>query len=360
MNKLLALDKFRGCLVGLSVGDAIGKCVETMTRSAIIAKNGPVGITGYTVNQQQRIIGTMNLPPGAVTDDTRMAFAVARSLIARGRFDLVDQSKELVAEYNHRNDFGGFSRAAEETIKQLKLWFETNGKFGRHPSMPALPVGLPGEGCGNGVAVKIAPLALFYAVECGIMPEPFVINAIQLGQMTHADRRASIAAVALGTMVACVLNSDPHFPNFRPNFSSEKFLTQLIQTSVTCRVEKAEKKEPTFHSGKELLSSRLEILWNSLNSADELRTKIGTKGFALESVPFAIGTFFRHPTNFREGILEAVNAGGDTDSSASMVGATIGANMGLSGIPAEWTRDLLAREEAISLADELAKISGAC
>ena len=75
---------------------------------------------------------------------------------------------------------------------------------------------------------------------------------------------------------------------------------------------------------------------NLLDDPIALREKIGTNCFAMESVPFAIATFLRHPTDFRAGVLEAVNAGGDMDTTASMVGAMIGANCGLSAIPDEW------------------------
>ena len=67
-----------------------------------------------------------------------------------------------------------------------------------------------------------------------------------------------------------------------------------------------------------------------------MRNKTGTGCFALESGPFAIGTFLQNPMNFRHEVLTAINAGGDTDSNASIVGALIGANAGLGVIPNEW------------------------
>jgi len=78
----------------------------------------------------------------------------------------------------------------------------------------------------------------------------------------------------------------------------------------------------------------------------------GTSCYCLESVPFAISVFFRHPTDFRAGIFEAVNAGGDTDSNASMVGALIGANVGMTGIPEGMLHLPFEAEPVIALADE--------
>ena len=53
--------------------------------------------------------------------------------------------------------------------------------------------------------------------------------------------------------------------------------------------------------------------------------------------------------------MEAVNAGGDTDSIASMTGALIGFNVGIQGIPKEWIDYSSEFEKAIVLADELCK-----
>ncbi len=39
---------------------------------------------------------------------------------------------------------------------------------------------------------------------------------------------------------------------------------------------------------------------------------------------------------FRGAILEAIHAGGDTDTHAAIVGAMVGANSGTFGIPAYW------------------------
>src|SRR6201986_42580 len=71
-------DRFRGCLVGLAVGDAVGTTVEFCPRGSF----PPVtGITGG---------GPFKLSPGQWTDDTSMALCLASSLIDVG-FDLRDQ-----------------------------------------------------------------------------------------------------------------------------------------------------------------------------------------------------------------------------------------------------------------------------
>ena len=90
-----------------------------------------------------------------------------------------------------------------------------------------------------------------------------------------------------------------------------------------------------------------------MDSADTLRKTAGCGFTALDSVAFSIGTFLRHPCDFRTGVLEAVNAGGDSDTHASIVGALIGLNCGLSAIPKEWRDFSPLFQEAIEIGTKL-------
>ena len=72
-------DRFRGALVGLAVGDAIGTSVELRPPGTFPPVTDMVGG------------GPFGLPPGAWTDDTSMALCLADSLLARRGFDPVDQ-----------------------------------------------------------------------------------------------------------------------------------------------------------------------------------------------------------------------------------------------------------------------------
>ena len=74
------LEKFRGCLLGLAIGDALGAPVEFDKLTAIRARFGPEGITD--------LIPWHGLPAGSYTDDTQMTLATVRGMLAaheRGR-----------------------------------------------------------------------------------------------------------------------------------------------------------------------------------------------------------------------------------------------------------------------------------
>jgi ADP-ribosylglycohydrolase len=73
------LDRFRGCLLGLAVGDALGTALEFSPPGTFAPIHDIVGG------------GPFDLKPGEWTDDTSMALCLAESLIEKRGFDPIDQ-----------------------------------------------------------------------------------------------------------------------------------------------------------------------------------------------------------------------------------------------------------------------------
>jgi ADP-ribosylglycohydrolase len=63
-------------------------------------------------------------------------------------------------------------------------------------------------------------------------------------------------------------------------------------------------------------------------------------GWMLQTVPAAIYCWLRHPLDYRAAVEEVVLLGGDTDTTAAIVGALVGASVGVEGIPADWLTGL--------------------
>src|SRR5262245_47237791 len=80
----MTLDRRRGCLLGLAIGDALGAAVEFESPGDFEP------VVGY------RDGGPHRLAPGEWTDDTSLALALADS-ISQGKWDLNDQAKRYVA-----------------------------------------------------------------------------------------------------------------------------------------------------------------------------------------------------------------------------------------------------------------------
>jgi len=61
----------------------------------------------------------------------------------------------------------------------------------------------------------------------------------------------------------------------------------------------------------------------------------------------------RHFESFDEGLVWAVNLGGDADTNGAVTGALLGARDGVSAIPKRWLDRLEPRAELAALADRL-------
>ena len=77
MGGVSARDRFRGCLVGLAAGDALGTTLELSPPGSFDPIHDMVGG------------GPFGLRAGQWTDDTSMALCLATSLLESGGFDPV-------------------------------------------------------------------------------------------------------------------------------------------------------------------------------------------------------------------------------------------------------------------------------
>lgn len=326
-------DHFRGCMLGLAIGDALGMPVETMTRQEILSATHGAGITGFRAPLQTRCDATARLQPGQWTDDTQLALAIARSLVRMGYFNLAGIAAEHVVEYHkERRGWGG------STARGIAELAEGRREIGDAVLDPNA------QGFGNGVAMKVAPLALF-----GITQDaPLRVGSRQwiqpLATLTHRDPCAAIGAQVIAAAVRAVVSVD--LPEAIRRDDGEPFRDALWMHLVNA--------VPDFNCPQhDTMFTRIVDALHHRDALTAFAAWNGTSALVWESVPFVIAVVRAHINSFRDGVLAAVNAGGDTDSNGAMVGAMLGALHGVSGIPEEWVEELEARDEILTLADGL-------
>ncbi|MBZ2183744.1 MAG: ADP-ribosylglycohydrolase family protein [Bryobacter sp.] len=136
--------RFRGALLGLAIGDAVGASVKFSPRGSFAPVIDMLGG------------GPFRLEAGRWTDDTSMALCLAESLIERRGMDLKDQMTRYVEWYRrglwsskgYCFDIGNATRAALER-------FEETGD----PVAGATGV----YTAGNGSIMRLAPVVLYFA-----------------------------------------------------------------------------------------------------------------------------------------------------------------------------------------------------
>lgn len=330
------LRRITGCLVGVAIGDAFGMPWELCSYDEIRELTDGKGVTGLQdipVGKTRKIPDLRKVRLGETTDDWMLTRAVAESLIRCRELDLYDQALAHVAAYERSTI--GWGGTTKDAIAELKLWFDSRGAQGRSPLEPAQFTTVT-RGSGNGVLMKIAPLACMYScqdVPIAFTRSPEYLNPLHLERMTHRDTNAS---GIVGFLMLCM---GPSFAS-RLKPMPEALLTdfsilELRNVGILFEQEASEREE--------------------FPSAESVRRAFGTSSLARESGPFAVATMLRHQQDFRGGILEAINAGGDTDTNASIVGAMIGAQVGIEGIPPEWIEAVPDARVAIDVAERLYK-----
>ena len=176
-------DRYRGSLVGLAVGDALGTTVEFKRPGTF----EPVAdITGG---------GLFGLAPGEWTDDTSMALCLAASLLEQQGFDPNDQMQRYVRWYRE----GYFSCTGHcfdigNTVAAALGRFEKNGDPYAGSKDPST--------AGNGSIMRLAPVALFY----GAQPVKAVQFAAQSSLTTHGAVAAVEACEYLARLIVGALN----------------------------------------------------------------------------------------------------------------------------------------------------------
>lgn len=326
------LSRFQGSLMGVRLGDAMGMPWETMSRKKILGITNGAGVTGFVDAQQQSSSDTFHLKAGDTTDDWQLTETVAESLIHNRGFDFQDMARGHVEAF--RFSLTGWGTTTKLAMREFEQWFMTSGKEGRAPNAPSKILSR-----GNGVAMKVAPLALFHQHE----RERYLEEDVRkLGCMTHADPFAWITAFALARIIQdMALHGDCNI------------------AGLVSQIRHAEKRNAGARLVKDAFSCRLNDMTSPyLNSAsiDDVLLITGSGFDAVESVSVAIACALRHLDDPRAGLLEAVNCGGDTDTNAAMTGAILGARNGIEGWPTEWCNFRSEYAKTLDLGARLLKV----
>jgi len=335
--------RFRGCLLGGAVGDALGAPVEFMSLAEIRAQFGRPGIIEYTTAFDRK---------GAITDDTQMTLFTAegllRSYVQNGGRD----HRTILAAVAHAYARWLKTQGAAPGVADV----DTDGWLFEQRELHALRV--PGATCiqalermstlgeraqneskGCGGAMRIAPVGLWCArLEEGVSPERLARKALELGSelagLTHGHPTGRIAAGAFAALVG-LLARDVPLPD----------AVERVKGLVT-----------RYPAHAETLQA-LQRAQAAARVDDALRPEnvvaLGEGWVADEALAIAVMCALAAP-DFETGVRAAVNHDGDSDSTASMAGNLLGALHGVEAIPQRWLAGLEARRIIAEVADDLA------
>lgn len=288
-----------GCLIGTAVGDALGLPCEALSP-----------------DKQRKYFGEISghrlfFGRGMYSDDTEHTFMVAQALISsRGEVEAFRQS---------------LARQLRSWILMLPVgvglatlracWKLV---FGVKPQQSGV------YSAGNGPAMRAAISGVF-AQQMNLTNAHLIELNRASTQITHTDPRAEYGALAIALAARFALSQEV--------IDAEEFL-QFFTANFPFQ-DAAAKELLT------LVASCVEAVTNGLSTSEFCMAQSwtgGASGYIYHTVPAALHAWLSHPNDYQVGVLEMIHCGGDTDSTAAIVGGLIGART--KEIPIEWIENL--------------------
>lgn len=291
-------DRYRGCLVGLACGDALGGPVEFVSREEM-DRRYPDGLREFIGG------GWLDLAPGEITDDTQMALEVARSLCAHPEADITDLvDRFLKWQASDPKDIGNTTRDALDRLAAGVPWDEAGKETHKHLGSR--------NSAGNGAIMRCAPVALRFRNE----PDRLRAVSTDVSRTTHANPLCTWASIAVDQALVALLNDET--------------IPAAIELSA---------------AGIGHDDVRDAITHATIASRDE----IDSGGFVLDTMSAAFWALLQADT-FEDTVVMAVGLGEDSDTTGAVAGALAGAHYGYEAIPAHWRDSIQSGEELTNLA----------
>jgi ADP-ribosyl-[dinitrogen reductase] hydrolase len=310
----LSQTRFRGCLLGLAVGDALGSSVEFMPPGSF---NKLTGMNGG---------GKFNLASGEWTDDTSMALCLAESLIEKQDFDPVDQLERYLRWYRtgYLSSNGRCFDIGITTCNSLER-FERNNEPYPGPTAP--------NTAGSGSLMRLAPVPMFYARH----PQLALEKCADSSRTTHANPKTLDACRYYGALILGALNG--------------RTKEELLSPPPPVDIHQADVQSENI---TELLFNLEPEIAEVARGSYKLKQPpaIEGSGYVVRCMEAALWAFY-NSTSFREGCLLAANLGNDADTTAAIYGQLAGAYYGADKIPAVWRAKLVKADMIINFADKL-------
>ena len=282
----------------IAYGDAAGLPVETKSHQQIAAQYGTID---ELIASRENPFYMGEFAAGTWSDDTQLSMAVARALARAGKFDMVAVAGEHVAEYNNTPQV---IKPSRQVVKRGWGSSTTRAVERYIAGTPWQECGEP-NGAGNGVIMKLAPLAYWLIAHSTADREAYQqLDAFTA--FTHGSFEAQVASRVHYDMLAYLATEDSSVGDFG----------ELPYTTALWHEGALGKHSNDVSSALRFLDSEKAL------TMPEILHRTDGKGFYVpQTLAMAYGAFIMSGGEFSDGVYTAVNLGGDTDSTASIVAA---------------------------------------
>ena len=327
---------YRGCLLGLAVGDAMGYPVDKKNWTEICEAYGPNGLLGYDLANGN----------ADVTSYTQLAAFVCNGLLlgaTRGNSDYYSRYMAMsLREWAKSQQFRTnaektFCWVAQVPALRRRLCMDTR----MLDALTRQTLGTPEAP----VLVSTTPGALTTAVAVGLCFDPNRMKPEQVGRLgaeavafTHGDPDAFLSGAFLAYSIAGIMQ-EPEKP----------LLDHFTHALDAVRSQFGDK-----YPQLEALEAKIKKAF-SLTRDPELTplaamTLLGCSSVS-ECLAGAVYASLIHPGNFDEAMISAVNHSGRSAAVGAVTGAILGARLGAEALPEFYLESL----EPLAALEELAR-----
>ncbi len=297
---MITHETISACLLGTAVGDALGLACE-----------------GLSKHRQQKLFPDIEnfhflFGRGMTSDDTEHTCMAAQSLIVSA------------------GDPETFVKNLSKRFRWWLLGLPAGVGFATLRSILKLWIGIPPErsgvfSAGNGPAMRSAIIGVCYG------NQPDTLRALVGGstRMTHTDPKAELGALAVA--LAAYMAGQHSGRNISPSTYFHALQAFLQATRPSLEQERA----AFFHLVYQAVKSA-EREQTTESFAGEIGLARGVSGYIYHTLPVVLHAWFRYQHDFPSAVTAVIRCGGDTDTTAAIVGAIVGAGVGIRGIPAQW------------------------
>lgn len=291
--------RYRGSLLGLAVGDALGTTLEFRQPGSFEPITDMVGG------------GPFLLKPGQWTDDTSMALCLAHSLLDCQGFDAEDQMRRYCdwRSSGYMSSNGRCFDIGTTVSEAISCYLRTgNPLAGSRDPFSA----------GNGSLMRLAPVVMYYSPDA----ERALHYAGESSRTTHGAKEC---------IDAC------------------RYFAALLHQAYagTC----ADREALLSYAGYQPETAKVQTIQQG-HYRHKRRDDIKGSGYVIDCLEAALWCFY-HTESFSDAVLAAANLGDDADTTAAVCGQLAGAWYGLDGIPAHWQARVVMGPEIVELADRL-------
>jgi len=330
---------YRGCLLGLAVGDAMGYTVEDKSWNEIQEEYGPGGLLGYDLKEEDY---------APVTSHTQIAAFLCNGLLlglARARGEYMRWSKVALQEWVRSQQFYRDPEKSYCFLCKLPQFHRRHCRDARMMDNHRL------EFYGSMTQRKNmnnTPGAITAGIAAGMLYKPGRITPEGVGELagelialTHGHPETFLSGVVLSYIIAGVLHD--------PGHSLSQHFTQAIQVAEA----QYGNQFPQMERLSMKLRRALDLARNDAISPLQAMELIGCEDTA-ECLAGAIYACLVNPKDFDGAIITAVNHSGTSAAVGAIAGAIMGARLGEDALPEFYLESLECTDVLRTLAQDMA------